>query len=217
MNKRMKKKGFPKKEVGKKDEAKQPIMKETIDGILKGIPWKKVRRAEELFEDWWCEESLDKEQQLEQIYRAFYSSFKTRRSYWCFKVASVLLLYLYGYISEKEISAIKEKETEIDKLFEKNRTEIDEVKEVDDVLRNAKFMGNIPMNVSLLAIGAGIAFTRAVKSILDVMERLHKDKEYREGLYTGRAIKWDEAILLKALPFEWMRKGGKVRRKLHGA
>jgi hypothetical protein len=104
---------------------------------------------------------------------------------------------------------IENEEGNIEKAFKKHRAEMGEVKEVDEALCKAEFMGNIPMNVSCLAIGAGIGFTRAVKSILDVLEKLRKDKEYREGLYAGRTIYGDEAILLKALPFEWMKKGGK--------
>jgi dTDP-4-dehydrorhamnose 3,5-epimerase-like enzyme len=88
--------------IGRKG-SREPILKGRIDTMLKEIPLKKVRRARRLFKEWWCYEWLDEKHQLEQIYRAFYSSYKTRRSYWHFKTASVLLLYLYGYISNDEM------------------------------------------------------------------------------------------------------------------
>ena len=196
-----------KKQVGNRN--KYPFKKE-IDLLLKEIPVKKVKKAKKLFNEW-CSQWLNRNQQLEQIYRAFYSSFKTRRSYWHFKTASVLLLYLYGYVSDEEIDSIEKGDIDvsIEKIFKKHRGEMEEVKEIDDTLRRKKFMGHIPMNVSCLAIGASIAFTRAVKSILDVIEKLHKNEDYREGHYAGGTIDWDEAILIKGLPYEWVKKGGK--------
>jgi len=197
---------IPKKTM-KKHYSKFPF-KEDIDSLLKEIPLKKVKKVRKLFNKW-CAEWLKERAQLEQIYRAFCSSYKTRYSYWHFKAASVLLLYLYGYVSDEEINSIEKDVDKIEKVFKKHWKEMEEIKEIDDTLRRKKFMGNIPMNVSCLAIGASIAFTRAVKSIIDVIERLHKDEDYRKGFYAGGTIDWDEAILIKALPYHWVKKGHK--------
>jgi len=192
----------------KKRQYKKSPFKKEIDSLLKEIPLEKVKKARRLYNKW-CAEWLKEKTQLEQIYRAFYSSFKTQYSYWNFRAASVLLLYLYGYISDKEFNSIEKHMDEIEKVFKKHRTGMREIKEIDDTLRRKKFMGHIPMNVSCLAIGASISFTKAVKSIIDVIERIHKDEDYRKKLYAGGVIDWDEAILIKALPYEWVKKGGK--------
>lgn len=195
------------------DEAiKNPPFKEEIDKMLEEISLTKVNRAKALW-DKWCKEDI-KNEELEQIYRAFYSSLKTNRSYGRFKLASILFLYVYGYVSDEELDFIEKSRDDIflypaDQIFDKHREELQAVKEIDNALKDQSFLGHIPMNVSCLAIGASIAFTRAVKVILDVIEKLHKDKDYREGHYYGGVIDWDEAILLRGYPYDWLKKGGK--------
>ena len=186
----------------------KPAFKGEIDKLLEEVPLSKVNRAKALWDNW-CKEIMENEE-LEQIYRAFGSSYKTRRSYFRFKNSAVLLLYIYGYISDEELDLIeKDIDTNGKQVFEKHREELEAIKEIDDALKDQPFGGHIPMNVSCLAIGAGIAFSRAVKAILDVIERLHKDKDYREGHYYGGVIDWDEGFLLRNYPYTWLKKGGK--------
>ncbi|MFA5031687.1 MAG: hypothetical protein WC614_01585 [bacterium] len=198
----------PQKEVQK--HIKHPSQQKKIDEILKDVPLLKVKRAK-AFWNKWCKEIM-KNEELEQIYRALDSSLKTNRSYWQFKRVAILFLYIYGYISDKELDLIKKDIDKTEQIFDKHRKEMKIIKEIDDALRDKKFRGHIPMNVSCLAIGASITFTRAVKAILDVIERLHKDKDYREGHYYGGTIDWDEAILFSGQPYEWCKKGGKNER-----
>ena len=109
----------------KKHYKKFPFKKD-IDSLLKEIPLKEVKKVRELYNKW-CAEWINERAQLEQIYRAFYSSYKTRRSYWHFKTASILLLYLYGYISEKEITSVEKDEEGMEKVFKKHRKEMGKI------------------------------------------------------------------------------------------
>jgi hypothetical protein len=188
-------------EVTEKELKELPYKKE-IDELLDVIPLPKVHFARKLFEKW-CNEY----NQLEQIYRAFYSSYKTTHSYWHFKAASLILLYLYGYISDEELTKAKKDGDKVDEIFEKHKSELEVVKEIYDALKDKTFWGHIPMNVSCLAIGACISFTKAVELILNVLEELHSNEDYRKGHYVGGIIDWDEAILLRALPYHWFKKG----------
>jgi hypothetical protein len=200
-------KGFKKSQAEVEKHIKNPGQREEIDKMLEEVSLSRVKKAKALLNKW--NKYAIKNEELEQIYRAFYSSCKTNHSYWRFKRAAILFLYIYGYISDKELDLIKKDVAKIEQIFDKHREDMQVIKEIDDALRDEKFWGHIPMNVSCLAIGASITFTRAVKVILDVLERLHKDKDYREGHYYGGTIEWDEAILLRAQPYEWCKKGGK--------
>ncbi len=170
--------------------------KNGIDNLLKRIPLAKVRKARVLFKQC-CAEWLNENRVIEQAYRAFGSSLKTKYSYWNFKAASVILLYLYGYVTARELKFSKENSME--QLFSRHREDLQEIKEIDDVLKDAVFFGHIPMNISCLCVGASIAFATGVKSVIDVMERLHQDEDYRKGHYAGGRIDWDEGILLNWL------------------
>lgn len=49
-----------------------------------------------------------------------------------------------------------------------------------------------------------------IRSIGWITERITKESEdYRKGHYAGGTIDWNEAILIKALPYHWVKKGGK--------
>ncbi|MDI6839268.1 MAG: hypothetical protein QMD71_00165 [bacterium] len=200
---------IPREEINKRtDEAmKNPPFKKEIEQLLKEVPLSKVNRAKTLWDKWYKE--YIKNEELEQIYRAFCSSLKTRHSYWRFKSASLLFLYIYGYVSDEELDLIEKDIDNSGQIFDKHREDLQAVKEINDTFKDATFWSHIPMNISCLAIGASIAFTRAVKVILDVIERLHKNKDYREGHYYGGVIDRDEAILLQGYPYDWLKKGGK--------
>jgi len=182
-----------------------PFKKE-IDQLLEEIPLSKIKKARVAFEKW-CAFWVKPEEIIEQIYRAFCSSLKTRYSYTNFKLASIILLYLYGYISEEEMALAENGKTA--EIFDKHKDDLNAVKEINEVLREQKFFGHIPMSVSCLAIGASISFTTAVKSILDVVQRLHEDEKYRESLYTYSLLDWDEAILLRGYDYHSHKKGAK--------
>jgi len=158
-------------EVTEKAIKDLPYKKE-IDELLDAISLPKVRFARKLF-DKWCNDY----NQLEQIYRAFYSSYKTTHSYWKFKAALVILLYLYGYISDEELTKAKKDGDEVDEIFEKHKSELEVVKEIYDALKDKTFWGHISMNVSCLAIGACISFTKAVELILNVLEELYNNEK----------------------------------------
>jgi len=183
----------------KKKGTKYPYKKE-INRMLREIPLEKIKKAKKVWKDG-CKWIMHK-MRNEQIYRSLYGSMKIRSSYYAFISGALIILYLYGHIPDKEFS--------IDKispeLLDKYKDAIPKIRDVFNRLKDEKYFGAIPMEVMMMTFGAGQVFCFAAKSIIQIVERMHKDKEYRERHYYGAFLDWDEAILFKALCYELYKK-----------
>ncbi len=122
--------------------------------------------------------------------------------------ASIILLYLYGYITDEEIETIRNEENSM-KILDKHKEDILEIKEIYEKLKDEGILGKIPMDVRILSFGAGQVFTCAVRSVIDTLERLHKDMKYMKRRYYGGVFDWNEAVLFNALIYKYYKKGGK--------
>ena len=192
------------------DYKPEPFMKDDIEQMLKGIPLKKVKKAKRIWNKR-CKWIIGRERRKEQIYRCFTGSYKTRFSFYAFVDAALIILYLYGYVPDEEIDRVEDEgdDKEVRKVLDKYKDSIPEIKEVYEKLKDGLFSGEVPMDIHTLSFGAGQVFTSAVKSIIDTIERLHKDKKYRERRYYGGVFDWDEAVLYSGLIYEYYKKGGK--------
>ena len=186
----------------KKKWPKYPFKKE-INRMLREIPIEKVKKAKKVWNECPCKWILDKRKwRYEQIYRSLYGSMKIKRSYYAFVFSAAIILYLYGYILDDEFDIEKISP----ELLDKYKDGIPKIRDVYNRLKDEKYFGQIPMEVMMITLGAGQAFCFAAKSIITILERAHKDKEYKERLYYGGFVDWDEAILFKALDYELYKK-----------
>lgn len=199
---------FPQK-VKEAESMPKYLFKKEITELLTEINPKKLSKAKKLFRKFDCMYSVKKNRLLEQIYRGFYVSFKTRHSYYNFKSAALVMLYIYDFLDEDEVDLLIKDPFDYkmrEKIWSKHSGDMRCIKEVEDVLKKEKFLGGINMSSACLAIGASISFTLAVKSMLDVLTRLHKDKDYRKSMMKDQRVDWDEAILLRAMPHKFFNK-----------